>query len=139
MSIVIKGAFAFDLELEDEWVEYRKENGIENPWAKYRKNFPKSIKSTMIINGKEIPCWKTEFPDEKVKLVPDDEERIVYRRLENLWKGARILPQVTWDEFEQWVEAREGIEPGDFRPCDSRDGACAFTCALFGENCPFGN
>lgn len=141
MSIVIRGAFALDLELEDEWVEYRKENGIENPWAKYRKAWNESVKreeGKIIINGAEINGTTISFTKKLGRMTPTDEERIAYRRLENLWKGARILPQVTWDEFERWVEVREGIELADFRPCDSRDGTCAFTCALFGEKCPFG-
>ena len=76
--------FQLDLLYDKRWEKYAAEAGIENPWAKYRKNMPKSIKDTIVIDGVEIPCLKVSFPDEEIKLIPDDEERIAYRRQEYL-------------------------------------------------------
>lgn len=130
--------FYLDLLYNKRWEKYEAEVGIENPWAKYKKNIPKSVRSVEIVNGKEFPCWEITFPDEKIKLVPDDEERIAYRRQEYLWKAKIIQPRTKWEDFVDWVEYREGIELADFCPCESKDGQCSFECAKFGEKCNFG-
>ena len=131
--------FQLDLLYDNKWNKYAAEAGIENPWTKYKGKLTKTIGSMIIIDGKEIPCWETIFPDEKVRLTPSDEERVTYRRQEYLWKAKIIQPRVKWEDFADWVECREGIELADFRPCDSKDGVCTFTCAYFGEKCPFGD
>lgn len=130
--------FQLDLLYDKRWEKYAAEAGIEDPWAKYRKNTPKSVRSVMIVNGKEIPCWETSFPVKEIELAPSDEERIAYRRQEYLWKAKIIQPKIKWDDFVEWVESRPGIELADFRPCDSKDGVCNFMCAKFGEKCDFG-
>ena len=133
--------FQLDFLYDKKWEEYAAEAGIENPWTKYRKNIGellRSVKSVMVIDGIEVPCLETTFPDKEIQLMPTDEERIAYRRQECLWKAKIIQPKVKWENFAEWVECREGIELADFRPCDSKDGVCTFTCAKFGENCDFG-
>ena len=130
--------FQLDLLYDKRWEKYAAEVGIENPWAKYKKNMPESVRSVMIVDGKEIPCWETPFLDREIELAPSDEERIAYRRQEYLWKAKIIQPRTKWEDFVEWVEARPGIEIEDFRPCDSKDGVCNFMCAKFGEKCDFG-
>lgn len=76
--------FQLDFLYDKRWEKYAAEVGIENPWAKYRKNMPKSIKDTIVIDGVEIPCLKVSFPDKEIQLTPSDEERIAYRRQEYL-------------------------------------------------------
>lgn len=133
--------FQLDLLYDKKWEKYAAEVGIENPWAKYRKNILeslRSVKGVMIVDGIEVPCLETTFPDKEIQLTPSDEERVAYRRQEYLWKAKIIQPKVRWEDFADWVECREGIELADFRPCDSKDGVCSFMCAKFGENCDFG-
>ena len=129
-------AVQLDLLYDKKWHEYANKNGIEDPFAKYRKNLPNAFKDKMIINGVEVPCLTVDI-DPGVRLTPIDEERIAYRRQEYLWKAKIIQPKVKWEDFAAWVEWREGIELADFCPCDSKDGVCSFTCAKFGENCKF--
>lgn len=133
--------FQLDFLYDKKWEEYAAKVGIENPWAKYRKNIGellRSVKSVMVIDGTEVPYLETTFPDKEIQLMPTDEERIAYRRQECLWKAKIIQPKVKWEDFVEWVETREGIDLADFRPCDSKDGVCNFMCAKFGENCDFG-
>lgn len=130
--------FQLDLLYTKKWEEYAAKVGIEDPWAKYKKNKFESLRSVMVVDGIELPCWETNIPDEEVQLVPSDEERIAYKRQEYLWKAKIIQPRTKWEDFIEWVEYREGIELADFRPCDSKDGVCNFMCAKFGEKCDFG-
>lgn len=130
--------FQLDLLYDKRWEKYAAEAGIENPWAKYKKNKFESLRSIMTIDGKEILCLETTFPDKEIQLTPSDEERVAWRRQEYLWKAKIIQPRTKWEDFVEWVEYREGIELADFRPCDSKDGVCTFMCAKFGEKCDFG-
>lgn len=91
--------FQLDLLYDSKWNKYAAEAGIENPWVKYREKLPKTIGSMIVIDGKEIPCWETTFSDEKVKLIPSDEERVAYRRQEYLWKAKIIQPKTKWEDL----------------------------------------
>lgn len=130
--------FQLDLLYTKRWEEYAAKVGIEDPWAKYKKNKFESLRSVMVVDGIEIPCWETNIPDEEVQLVPSDEERIAYKRQEYLWKAKIIQPKVKWEDFAEWVEYREGIELADFFPCESKDGQCSFECIKFGAIFDFG-
>lgn len=85
--------FQLDLLYTKKWEEYADEVGIENPWAKYKKYKFESLQSTMTINGIEIPCLETTFPDKEIQLTPSDEERVAWRRQEYLWKAKIIQPR----------------------------------------------
>ena len=144
--VKIEGAFALELLLDREWEEYRIAAGIKNPWAETQRVMANFLSTAE--EGEEniefpgigkfrIPCttYEIECVEAMKRSLPSDEERIAYWRQEYLWKGERILPQVSWDEFLRWVAVREGIEESDFRPCEAKDGQCAFTCKYFGEEC----
>lgn len=144
--IKIKGAFALELLLDREWEEYRIAEGIKNPWAETQRamaNFLATAKEEEEnvdfpgIGKFKIPCTTYELEAVEVikRNLPSDEERNAYRRQEYLWKGERILPQVSWDEFAAWVQAKEEIELADFRPCDAKDGQCSFFCPRYGDEC----
>ena len=144
--VKIEGAFALELLLDREWEEYRIAKGIKNPWAEMQRaaaNFLATAKKEEKniefpgIGRFRLPCTTYEIEGAGVikRSLPSDEERIAYRRQEYLWKGERILPQVSWDEFAAWVQVREGIELADFRPCDAKDGQCSFFCPRYGDEC----
>lgn len=151
--VTVKGAFALDLLLDREWHEYAKENGIEYPWSRRNRelrNFLRENKketTTTIKVGDteiEVPCTTYEFREPTTTFeqetftvmknsLPSDEERVAYRRKEYLWKGERILPQVSWEEFAAWVKVREGIELVDFLPCAAKGTQCNLFCHKWEE------
>lgn len=145
----IKGAFAVELLLDREWEEYRLAAGIKNPWVEMRKTMADFLSTAK--EGEEnlefpgigkfrLPCttYEIEGVSAMTQSLPSDEERIAYRRQEYLWKGERILPQVSWNDFEKWVEVREGIEVGDFLPCKAKNHQCNLFCKFYnGGNCNY--
>lgn len=132
--------FSLDLLYDKAWQKYAAEAGIEDPWRKSRerRNEIQHKEDVVQINGIEVPCINWEFPEEWKPMLPTTEEIDKYRRLEYLWKGEKILPQVGWDEFCNWLDCRKQVKKEDFCPCKSKDGQCSFECAIFGENCDFG-
>lgn len=144
--IKVKGAFALELLLDREWEEYRIAAGIKNPWSEMQRamaNFLATAKEGEEniefpgIGKFRLPCttYEIEGVDVIKRNLPSDEERNAYRRQEYLWKGERILPQVSWDEFAAWVQSKEEIELADFRPCDAKNGQCSFFCPRYGDEC----
>lgn len=131
--VTIKGVFALDLMLSNEWNDYRKENKIIDPWHKPLPKI-KTVKDEIEINGVLLPCWKHKI-EESNWTETTEEERLEYRRLENMWKGEKILPEVSWEEFLRWLQVRDGVSEEDFCPCDAKDGQCSWTCRNFYSGC----
>ena len=119
--IVTSKINALDFKLEKEWKIYCKENGIVSPHV-YKKHFLPWGDNGIVKVDKGFG-------------ILTEEEKFYYNRAKNFFKAERILPHVGWDEFVVWVQRQSGLQPGDFRPCDSKDGQCSNMCAKFGENC----
>ena len=127
---------SFVLLLTNEWQEYCKENGIEDPFKKRQEIIGKTFySSTATMLGKEIPCTRQRtLTAEEAAMLPIDEECMQFRKMEQDYVAAHLLEYVTWEEFEEYIKMnkREDLLDNYF-PCDALDGQCNLFCKNYGK------
>ena len=115
----------------NEWQEYCKENGIENPFKKRQKIIGSTLySSTTDFMGQEIPCTRRrELTSEEAAMLPSDEECKAFRIEAVNFVAERLIKEVSWEEFEEYIKMNKREDLLDrFFPCDAQDGQCNLFC-----------
>lgn len=115
----------------NEWQEYCKENGIENPFRKRQDIVSKTFyQSTSNMFGTEIPCTRQrELTSEEAAKLPSQEECEAFRVEEFNFIAERLIKHVEWEEFEQYIKLNKREDLLDrFFPCDAQNGQCSLFC-----------
>jgi hypothetical protein len=115
----------------NEWQEYCKENGIEDPFKKRQKIIGSTFYlSTTDLLGQEFPCVRQrELTSEEAAMLPSDEECEAFRIEAFNFVAERLIKEVSWDEFEAYIKMNKREDLLDrFFPCDAQDGQCNLFC-----------
>lgn len=115
----------------NEWQEYCKKNGIEDPFKKRQKIIGSTFySSTTDFMGQEIPCTRhRELTSEEAAMLPSDEECEAFRIEAVNFVAERLIKEVSWEEFEEYIKMNKREDLLDrFFPCDAQDGQCNLFC-----------
>lgn len=127
--MIVSGTNAAILCAEDAWQEFRKQQGIRDPfWDVKMKNFRAKCEK-VVINGVECTQLHSDRPD-LIKLEPGEVER--YNDLHDKFMTAYIFAT---EGYETLCRTQYKILKDWFRPCEDPSGQCSLECIHYFEDC----